>query len=875
MVRTLRAFWTFCDPPPSEITYHGQEELEAGCIIFKMYRGGGISLLYQVVLLCLLLLSSCPAITNGDDLAALSELKVALDDQSGALSSWDGNGSYCGWLGIQCDASFRVISINLNATGLSGSISSVIGNLTFLDTLDLTGNQLSGTIPPEISYLPFLNHLLLSQNNLSGEIPVTLGVAGQLEHVDLSSNRLVGVFPPLICMSKKLKVLNLYHNSLMGTLPRNITMCHSLERLILAANDFQGTIPASIGSMESLNILDLSWNHFSGEFPSNFSQGISYLSLRGNRLAGRLVTNWERLKNITLLDLGGNLLNGTIPEELGELQQLNTLNLGNNNLEGPIPISLTQIQALDILDLSGNNLVGEIPSEIGKLGGNLSSLTLENNKLSGPIPPEIGTCLKLIELELANNNFSGNIPPEIGSLTDLQYGLNLSYNSLSGPIPDQLGNLPKLTKLDLSHNVLDGPVPASLGELPSLLFIDLSNNNLSGTVPAFRTQVNASQFANNPNLCFANCSKVRNEPGGKKDRHLPKWAGVLVGIVVSVAAVVVVGALVCTFRSRRPYYPADAEPKIQSTDGRLFVDPERENFTLEMVVDASLMVNENQLIGRGRLSSVYRVVLPNGRELAVKVLKVDSEHSVLSRKFVSELVKVDKMRHHNVLRILGFVIRGDALLLLYDYMMNGSLGEWLHRRPDSLLEWSTRYRILVGAAQGLSYLHHNTHPPFVHRDVNSNNILLDANFEPHLGDVGLAKVFDPSKDTESMTAVAGSFGYISPEYAYTMRVTEKGNVYSFGVVILETLTGRDPATFEEGLDLVSWVHSGPEREEMPEQILDPVVSTSSFHVRQEMLAVLKVGKLCTSRLPAERPKMKAVVEMLYKCKQNAVNAVSF
>ncbi|KAL3678131.1 hypothetical protein R1sor_021087 [Riccia sorocarpa] len=767
-----------------------------------------------------------------------------------------------------CSLKRTVTSINLNATGLSGPISPAIGNLTFLEIIDLTGNQLSGIIPPEITSLPNLTHLLLSQNNLSGEIPGNLGVTGTLEHVDLSSNKLVGFFPPAICLSTKLKVLNLYRNLLTGTLPRNITFCDSLERLQLAENHFQGIIPATIGSLGSLKSLDLADNNFTGKVPFNFSYGITYLNLQGNHLAGSLVTNWERLKNITLINLEGNLLNGTIPEELVQLQELNTLNLANNNLEGPIPVNLTQITALDILDLGGNNLVGEIPPEIGKLG-NLSSLTLENNKLSGPIPSQIGACVKLIELELANNNFSGNIPPELGVLANLQYGLNLSHNSLSGPIPNQLGNLTKVTKLDLSHNLLDGPVPASLGELPSLLFINLSYNNLSGAVPAFRTEVNASQFANNPYLCFAGCTRAKHGTG-KKGRVLPAWAGVLIGVVVAVAVVGIVGLLVCTLRGRRPYFPADAEPKVQSTDGRLFVDPERENFTFEMVLEATLIISDNHLIGRGRFSSVYRVILPSGRELAIKMLKVDNENAILSRKFVGELVKVDKMRHHNILRILGFVVRGDALLLLYEYMMNGSLGEWLHRRPGSLLEWSTRYRIIVGAAQGLSYLHHNTHPPFVHRDINSNNILLDANFEPHLGDVGLAKVFDPSKDTESMTAVAGSFGYIAPEYAYTMRVTDKGNVYSFGVVLLETLTGRDPATFEEGTDLVSWVHSAPQRQQTAEQILDPVVSTSSFHVRQEMLNVLQVAKLCTSTLPAERPKMKAVVEMLYKCKHNPV-----
>ncbi|KAG6554783.1 hypothetical protein Mapa_003803 [Marchantia paleacea] len=835
----------------------------------KMYRVSGLRVL-QVVLFFFLVTWS--PVVMGDDLQALLDFKSQLIDPSGSLATWNGsNVRYCDWFGVVCDTpTSRVTKLHLNASGLSGSISPSIGSLAFLETIDLSANQLSGVIPREVSGLSNLTKLGLFQNDFSGEIPSDLGISGRLEHVDLSANRLTGPFPPAICFSEKLTLLSLYNNSLKGLVPQNISLCRRLQRLLLADNEFQGQIPESIGSLENLSILDLSSNNFVGPMPSNFSQSISYLSLRDNQLSGTLGIHWDRLKNLTLLSLGSNNLSGQIPLELGELEGLNTLHLAHNKFEGPIPVTLSQIRLLDILDLSSNNLVGEIPKEIGNLD-NLSSLILEDNNLSGPIPAELEGCVKLIELEIANNNLSGVIPPQIGRLTNLQYGLNLSFNSLSGPIPKELGNLTKLTKLDLSHNLLEGPVPASLGDLPSLLYIDLSYNKLNGTVPPFKTPVNETQFAHNRDLCFVSC--VGSDGGsGRNGSGLPTWAAIVIGIGVALALLVLGGVIACYLRNQVQYYPTEGEPKVQSTEGRLFVDPERENFTFEGVLDATLMINENHLIGRGRFSSVYRVVLPNGLELAIKKLKVDTENSVLSRKFVSELVKVDKMRHHNILRILGFVLRGDSLLLLYDYMPNGSLGEWLHRRPEAVLEWSTRYRVAVGSAQGLAYLHHNCHPPFVHRDINSNNVLLDAAFEPHLGDVGLAKLYDPSKDTESMTAVAGSFGYIAPEYAYTMRVTEKSNVYSFGVVLLEMLTGRDPVerTFGEGLDLVSWVHTAAEREETPEQILDPAVSTASFHVRQEMLSVLKVAKLCTSTLPSERPKMKAVVEMLYKSKQTAV-----
>ncbi|KAH9551152.1 hypothetical protein CY35_09G000700 [Sphagnum magellanicum] len=669
--------------------------------------------------------------------------------------------------------------------------------------------------------------LKLSNIGLQGSISPSVAQLARLEVLDLSVNDLSGPIPP-VCQSGQLKHLILTGNKLSGGLPQNLSLCTSLLRMRLGNNVLTGSIPPQIGQMKNLSYFEADSNQLVGSIPPELSGcNLSFLSLSSNNLTGLLPSSLGQLKFLESVTVANNQLDGNLPEELGQIAVLQSLSLANNRFSGPIPEAFGNILQLNSLDLSDNLLNGSIPSQLGNLQ-ELESLQLSGNRIVGGIPSSFKNLKRLFSLDIAENLLTGFIPPELGSILSLQQVLNLSHNALMGNIPPELAQLNKLVSLDLSYNNLSGEIPPSLVTMLSLLTLDLAFNNFSGRVPECiqcHKNFSASSFIGNPGLCglplSTNC--LGNGPGSQSSSghgKLPLWASIVIGIGVFVTLMTIIAVLFGFWHFWSQLTPTALHPHLQPA--------------------------------------------PEGKELAVKCLKLDNENSLFNRRFTTELVKLDKVRHPNIQGLIGFILRGGCIQLLYNFMPNGSLGEWLHGKSDTVLSWSARYKIAASLAQGLSYLHHDCQPAVIHHDLNSNNVLLDAVFEPRIADVGIAKLFDPCKDTQSMTAVAGSIGYIAPEYAYTMRVTEKSNVYSYGVILLELLTGRKPVnpSCSDATDLVAWVHSTSSRDETPEQVLDANISTVSFKARQEMLLVLKIAILCTLVSPSERPEMKEVVNML-------------
>lgn len=301
--------------------------------------------------------------------------------------------------------------------------------------------------------------------------------------------------------------------------------------------------------------------------------------------------------------------------------------------------------------------------------------------------------------------------------------------------------------------------------------------------------------------------------------------------------------------------------------GNVFVDNMKQAIDFDSVVKATF--KDSNKLTSGTFSTVYKAVMPSGLVLYVKRLKsVDKTVVHYQNKMIRELERLGNLCHTNLMRPIGYVIYEDVALLLHHHMPNGTLAQFLHEAPPDEFkpDWPTRLDIAIGVSEGLAFLHQVA---TIHLDISSSNIFLDAQLNALIGEIEISKLLDPSKGTASISAVAGSFGYIPPEYAYTMQVTAPGNVYSFGVVLLEILTTRLPVDegFGEGVDLVKWVHSASGRGETPEQIMDARLSTVSFAWRKQMLATLKIAMLCTDRTPAKRPKMKKVVEMLVEVKQ--------
>ncbi|XP_073150978.1 leucine-rich repeat receptor-like tyrosine-protein kinase PXC3 [Henckelia pumila] len=849
------------------------------------------------------------------------------------LSGWNVNNSdYCSWPGIFCSSNNSFVErLDLSNHGLQGNVT-LISKLKALKWLDLSYNNFQGIIPSAFGYLSELEFLDLSFNKFGGSIPLELGMLRNLRELNLSNNLLMGVIPdelegleklqdlqlfsnrlngsiPLwvgnltnlrifaayenelsgVILDKlgsvsELQLLNLHSNQLEGSIPDSIFAMEKLITLVLTQNRLNGSIPESIGKCKDLSSIRIGNNNLTGGIPKEIGNisGLTYFEADNNNLSGEIVTEFSRCLNLSLLNLASNGFTGSIPPEFGELGYLQELIVSGNSLYGDIPTSILRGKNLNKLDLSNNRFNGTIPESICTTS-RLQFLLLGQNSISGEIPHEIGNCTKLLELHLGGNSLTGSIPPEIGHIKNLQIALNLSSNHLHGQLPEELGRLDKLVSLDVSDNQLSGSIPAALKGMLSLIEVNFSNNQFSGQIPSFvpfQKSLNSSFLGNN-GLCgeplSISCEGL-NDQAHDAYHHKVSYRIVLVviGSGLAVFASVTVVVLLFMMRERQEKVAKDSgtdeiEPSTTPVIilGNVFVENLKQAVDFEAVAKA--ITKDTNKLCIGTFSTVYKADMPSGMILSVRKLKSMDRTIVHHRsKMIREVEKMSKLCHENLMRPIGFVVFEEDVLLLHQYFPNGTLAQFLHeisKKPEYKPDWSARLAIAIGVAEGLAFLHHVA---IIHLDISSGNIVLDHNFNPLVGEVEISKLLDPSRGTASISAVAGSFGYIPPEYAYTMQVTAPGNVYSYGVVLLEILTTRLPVeeAFGEGVDLVKWVHTAPIRGETPEQILDSRLSTVSFGWRKEMLAALKVALLCTDSTPAKRPKMKKVVEMLNEISQN-------
>ncbi|KAM2927811.1 hypothetical protein COP2_035125 [Malus domestica] len=478
--------------------------------------------------------------------------------------------------------------------------------------------------------------------------------------------------------------------------------------------------------------------------------------------------------------------------------------------------------------------------------------------------------------ELYSNNISGPIPRELGNLTSL-VSLDLYLNSFSGPIPDTLGKLSKLRFLRLNNNSLAGPIPMSLTNISSLQVLDLSNNGLSGVVPdngSFSLFTPIS-FANNMNLCGPVTG--RPCPGSPPFSPPPPFVppppisipggnsatGAIAGGVAAGAALLFAAPAIAFawWRRRKPQefffdVPAEEDPEVHL--GQL------KRFSLRELQVATDSFSNKNILGRGGFGKVYKGRLADGSLVAVKRLKEERTPGG-ELQFQTEVEMISMAVHRNLLRLRGFCMTPTERLLVYPYMANGSVASCLRERPPNQppLDWPSRKRIALGSARGLSYLHDHCDPKIIHRDVKAANILLDEEFEAVVGDFGLAKLMD-YKDTHVTTAVRGTIGHIAPEYLSTGKSSEKTDVFGYGIMLLELITGQrafDLARLanDDDVMLLDWV-KGLLKEKKLEMLVDP--DLQSNYVEAEVEQLIQVALLCTQGSPMDRPKMSEVVRML-------------
>ncbi|XP_052191588.1 somatic embryogenesis receptor kinase 2-like isoform X1 [Diospyros lotus] len=500
---------------------------------------------------------------------------------------------------------------------------------------------------------------------------------------------------------------------------------------------------------------------------------------------------------------------------------------------------------------------------------------LGNAELSGQLVPQLGQLKNLQYLELYSNKITGPIPSDIGNLTNL-VSLDLYLNSFTGPIPDSLGKLTKLRFLRLNNNSLSGNIPMSLTNITALQVLDLSNNHLSGPVPdngSFSLFTPIS-FANNLNLCGPVTGKPC--PGSPPFAPPPPFVqptisspggysatGAIAGGVAAGAALLFAAPAIgfAWWRRRKPqeYFfdvPAEEDPEVQL--GQL------KRFSLRELHVATDGFSNKNILGRGGFGKVYRGRLADGSLVAVKRLKEERTPGG-ELQFQTEVEMISMAVHRNLLRLRGFCMTPSERILVYPYMANGSVVSCLRERQPSEppLDWPTRKRIALGSARGLSYLHDHCDPKIIHRDVKAANILLDEEFEAVVGDFGLAKLMD-YKDTHVTTAVRGTIGHIAPEYLSTGKSSEKTDVFGYGIMLLELITGQRAFDLsrlanDDDVMLLDWV-KGLLKEKKLEMLVDPDLQNN--YIEAEVQQLIQVALLCTQGSPMDRPKMSEVVRML-------------
>ncbi|KAL6329856.1 hypothetical protein AAG906_037956 [Vitis piasezkii] len=411
--------------------------------------------------------------------------------------------------------------------------------------------------------------------------------------------------------------------------------------------------------------------------------------------------------------------------------------IGNNNLSGSIPLELGNLSELEILDLASNNL-------------------------RGPIPKQLGNFWKLSYLNLSKNRFVDSIPDEIGKLHHLE-SLDLSQNMLIGEIPPLLGELQYLETLNLSHNELSGTIPHTFDDLISLTVADISYNQLEGPLPNIKAFASFEAFKNNKGLCGNNVTHLK--PCGASRKRASKFS-ILIVVLVILSTLLFLFVLLLAFiffskieeeKTKSPEADVEDLFAIWGHDGELLY---------EHIIQGTDNFSSKQCIGIGGYGTVYKAELPT-----------------------DSCFNTDKASQHRQALWLQFIFR--ELILVYEFMENGSLQNILCNNEEAeRLDWIVRLNVIKGVAKALSYMHHDCSPPVIHRDISSNNVLLDSKYEAHVSDFGTARLL--KSDSSNWTSFAGTFGYTAPELAYTMKVDNKTDVYSFGVVTLEVIMGRHP-----------------------------------------------------------------------------------
>ncbi|XP_050387452.1 putative receptor-like protein kinase At3g47110 [Argentina anserina] len=777
------------------------------------------------LLLCINLLQPATfesSFGNETDHLALLKIKESIvSDPRGFLNSWNNSLHFCKWKGITCGRRHqRVTVLNLQNAELHGTISPCIGNLSFLRNFGLGNNSFSGKIPEQVVHLFRLRSLNLTFNMLEGEIPV------------------------------------------------NLTFCQELNVISIAQNRLTGKIPSEIGSLMKLVHFNIDWNNLSGGIPTSL----------GN------------LSSLIQLSLGGNNLEGTVPEEIGRLRNLRVLELNSGYLSGMVPPSIYNLSSIIIISIVENKFKGSFPPGIGLSMPNLQGLYLGGNGFLGQIPASLSNASKLQHLDVWENDFVGQVPSSFGNLPNIQW-LNFAWNNLGnhfqGIIPSSLASLRGLQHLDLSGNNLFSQIPKDLQRLPFLMYLNLSFNNLEGEVPEGVFQnTSAISLDGNTKLC-----------GGVPELQLPacpinalkkrKLSGIKLKLTISlVTGCSLLFAILVVFYQMRKNQKKKLLSKVSSIG---FLS----KVSYQTLHQATGGFSQSNQIGLGGFGTVYKGILDQTENSVAAIKVFNLQQKGASKSFMAECNALRYIRHKNLVKIITCCSSidnngNDFKALIYEYMSNGSLDEWLHGDTGSRsLSLVQRLNILVDVASALCYLHDHCEPEIIHRDLKPSNVLLDDDMVACVSDFGLARLISPTPDSQNQSStigVKGTIGYVAPEYAVGVEPSKQGDVYSYGILVLELFTRRRPTDemFVDNCNIhtfvkmaipgrliqivdPTWLQHEIEADEEDTDIVN--LNTMNRYLWKCILPILKIGLACSGESPRNRMTMEEVLRELHHIKK--------
>ncbi|PIN24397.1 Serine/threonine protein kinase [Handroanthus impetiginosus] len=718
-------------------------------------------------------------------------------------------------------------------------------------------------------HLPSIGTILLEENNLTGSIPDSISNASSLTILELAGNKLTGRIPNSLGELKFLDSLNIEENGFTSEVSEmsfitSLTKCRRLRLVWMGINSFSGYLPDSIGNFSSsLEQLDLGNSRIKGRIPKEIGNvtNLAFLYLDNNEFTGFVPFTIEGLKNLQVLNLRGNKLSGPIPDGICHSPNLGELTLSKNKLYGPLPACLGNVTSLRYLHLDSNELNSSISPTIGGLR-DLLEFNLSSNFLSGLLPQDVGNLKAVTSMDLSMNELSGSIPPTIGGLDNL-INLSLARNRLRGHIPDSVSNMLSLEGLDLSHNNFTGSIPKSMEALRHLHYLNLSFNKLTGEIPNGGpfAYFNYQSFMSNDALCGPRRWQV--PPCPSHHHHGSRQKAVLRASLMSLAVVSTIVALIISFLlikcRRKNKVPSDQMDSFPA------VMPERIRY--HDLQRATNGFGEANLLGVGIFCSVYIGTFTYGTVVAIKVFNLQIEGAFIS--FDTECEILRSLRHRNLTKVISSCSNIDFRVLLLEYMPNGSLENWLYSH-DRLLNLLQRLSIMIDVASAIEYLHHGYATPVVHCDLKPSNVLLDDAMVAHVSDFGIAKLVN-AEDNAILTRTLATFGYIAPEYGSEGLVSTKCDVYSFGIVLMETFTRKRPTDdlFAAGLSLRGWIY-----DTYPHS-LSHVIDATLLNPNEESLdknvecasLIMKLAFDCSSELPEERINMKDALVTLQKIKK--------